>query len=819
MKSLSVKIIIALAICLLLNINAFSIGISSAYPSLQTQTDITDAISTGFDYLSSQINEDGGIRWMDEKSSVSATIRVVLALSAHQQTQDRLISASGNRPIDYLAATAEDWVYQRESGTPAFSAARAGQLLTAIAAANENPHAFGINSSDLVYEIHSIYNPNTGIYGTSSENKVLDQVWSMLGLAANHAGIPEEASLWLAKSQLEDGSWDDGFGSYLDTTPLAIMALTSAGWPVESQEIQSALSYLKANQEENGGWQTQWDSTTNANTTGMILQSLSAVGQNPEEDQWQIMDKNPNSALLDIQQENGAFGVDFANAYSTADALLGLSGKPMFQLGILKSISIGFDYLVSLQDQNGGWGSLGQTIDVMMAFQAAGWDPSTISLEGRTPDEFLIQDIEDYIQSGPDAVSKTILAAVISGNNPSQFGGNDLVQILLEYYDPQQGSFGDPQNTWHQSFSLLALSAANAEIPDGIIETLIQLQQPDGGWEYSPGMGTSPDTTGLVIQGLLAGGLQANSEAINRGIDYLRVNQSNDGGWGDSSTTGFVMMTINAIGQSLDEWTTESGQTPLNALLTYQHLNGAFFFSQEYPDDSIMSTATALLALADGSYLVDQPPQNENNFALVVVLPEASESNVACVSFKEANISGLELLERSDFTFEAPDGFMDSILGIGNPEGGTLYWSYWRWNGREWVFNTTGAGESKVFPGSIEAWYLTSWEQFPSQPSRYIPDFESLCSSNESKNFVVQPYLHYSELDILKITSVRQNPIPTELVGGNEQVQSSPTPTPEELFTNENQNPPSRSVVPIIIISVVGLSLLIIVIVLLSKPK
>ncbi len=56
------------------------------------QTDVDTAIVSGFDYLISQMNDDGGIRWIDHNSSVATTIRVVLALAAAQYPQDFLVS-------------------------------------------------------------------------------------------------------------------------------------------------------------------------------------------------------------------------------------------------------------------------------------------------------------------------------------------------------------------------------------------------------------------------------------------------------------------------------------------------------------------------------------------------------------------------------------------------------------------------------------------------------------------------------------------------------------------------------------------------------
>jgi hypothetical protein len=211
--------IVLLSILLLISVTQV---IASSTYSIDQDAEIDSAINSGFEYLRTQMNDDGGIRWFDENSSAAASLRVVIALASAQYPQDFLISDAGNRPIDFLEERGEAWVNQEDTENPGFSVGRAGQLLTAIAAANENPKAFGKNEANFISEINTLYDVNTGIYGGSTSENVTDQVWAMIGLAANNGAIPVEAADWLAAVQSEDGSWNDGFGSFLDTTPLGI---------------------------------------------------------------------------------------------------------------------------------------------------------------------------------------------------------------------------------------------------------------------------------------------------------------------------------------------------------------------------------------------------------------------------------------------------------------------------------------------------------------------------------------------------------------------------------------------------------------------
>ncbi len=813
---------LSLLISLILILTSVSQTIASPTQVELTQTDFDIAIKSGFDYIMTQMNVDGGIRWFDENSSVAATLRTVQALAASQYSQDYLISETEKRPIDFLTENGEAWVNQEETENPGFNVGRAGQLLTAIAAANENPQAFGVNAFNFINAINLTYDVNTGIYGTATLENVVDQVWAMIGLAANNAPAPIEASDWLVSAQLEDGSWNDGFGSFLDTTPLGILALISSGHlDVDSPEIQAAGEFMKNDQQHDGGWQTEWDTITNANTTGVMLQSIYALGQFPENENWQQAEGNPETALLAVQQENGAFGGDFANAFSTAEAIVGLSGRTITDLGYLENASDSFNFLFAAQEPTGGWGTVGQTLDVILALKAAGWEPNSVMQEDGTPLVYVAANLESYLEAGPDAIGKTILGLSSVGIDPTNFQGTDLTQALMDTYDEESMAFGSPDNTWHQALAILGLNAAGDDIPEGSVETLISLQQDDGGWEYTPGFGTWSDNTALAVQALLAAGSAEEDEIIVNALNYIRSMQTVDGGWGDSITTAFVLMALNALDEDLGSWTTESSKDLVSNLFSFQKSNGSFLYNWDYPDDSIMSTAAAMLAVFDGDYLVS-PTNSILNHAAIIVDPGDGTIYADCVEFEEDAISGLAMLESSDFSYDAEAGFINSIMNISNPEGETNYWSYWSWNGREWTFKNSGARESTVLPGSIEAWYFTSWETFPSLPSSFVPDINQICGTQVLKNYTDQPQLDYNDLFFVPMVEVEEpiraateQPIETPIAEKTDIVEE--TPEKQEISAPEPEN--SRSNLPIIIIAVVGTIALVVILVILLRKR
>jgi hypothetical protein len=240
-------------------------------------------------------------------------------------------------------------------------------------------------------------------------------------------------------------------------------------------------------------------------------------------------------------------------------------------------------------------------------------------------------------------------------------------------------------------------------------------------------------------------------------------------------------MAMNALEISPDSMKAASGRSPLPSLFSYQKANGAFVNSWEYADDNMLSTTAALLAALSDDFIVGLPASDETNYAGLVVDSGEDEAISACVTFEEDSISGFGLLEASGLEYDIQDGFLNSILGMTNPEGNTLYWSYWYFDGREWNFYSNSAGESMIVPGSIDAWHFTSWEAFPSLPPDVLPSLSEICDVEILKDYSNQPFLSYSDL----FNDFGDSIQPVESVEDSEFVEATEETTPTEEMTSE----------------------------------
>lgn len=301
----------------------------------QTEVDPAQVIANAVAYLKAQQQPDGGMLGFAGTSDPDTTIRTVLALAVNQTTLADFSSSEGKTLVDYLASQADAYLHDPNG---LLFPGRAGLLLSAVTLSGGDVHNFG--GLDLAGELVATFQPDTGAYATeaaldysSGAASDLNQGWAVLGLALAGQPIPTQATFYLASTQAEDGSWAGGDP---DTTALVTIALlASHNVLVDDAMIAKALEFFKTTQLPNGGWKPSWDQDPlNADTTGWVAQALISAGQIPPEETWSAAEGTPTSALLTLVKEDGSIGGTYVNAYSTADALIGLGQTPLVSLAL-----------------------------------------------------------------------------------------------------------------------------------------------------------------------------------------------------------------------------------------------------------------------------------------------------------------------------------------------------------------------------------------------------------------------------------------------------------------------------------------------------
>jgi hypothetical protein len=146
-------------------------------------------------------------------------------------------------------------------------------------------------------------------------------------------------------------------------------------------------------------------------------------------------------------------------------------------------------------------------------------------------------------------------------------------------------------------------------------------QAPDGGWAFSAAASSGDvDMTGAAIGALCAGGATPDDAHVAEGLDFLKAAQNEGNGGFDSGffgpnadTTAWVVDGLRecAIDPQGPRWTTSTGKTPLDFLVSLQRDDGAFRWVPGDDSDNLYATQNAITALA-GDGFGAAPAEREN---------------------------------------------------------------------------------------------------------------------------------------------------------------------------------------------------------------
>lgn len=244
--------------------------------------------------------------------------------------------------------------------------------------------------------------------------------------------------------------------------------------------------------------------------------------------------------------------------------------------------STAMSYLLGKQDPvTGGYGSLGSTLDFLLAAGASGTPVNDL----KTPDS--AQNLQDYIllESAAYAESDAGTAGKLAmGLAAAQVCVPADIKSPQDYYDPTTGAYSD--RSLFQAFAMLGVLSSGESVPAEAVAYLNSQSLPSGGWAWFPGEAEDSNTTAIAIQALIASGEPATSPVILSALTYLQSFQNDDGGFSysqeylgtsDTNSTAYVIQAIVAAGQSpvAEAWT-KADNNPVFYLLDRQLEDGSF---------------------------------------------------------------------------------------------------------------------------------------------------------------------------------------------------------------------------------------------------
>ncbi|MEU5052489.1 prenyltransferase/squalene oxidase repeat-containing protein [Streptomyces sp. NPDC021096] len=328
----------------------------------------------------------------------------------------------------------------------------------------------------------------TGLYGAGDPkfDGVFRQSLAFLAQDAMDVRPANSAVDWLTGQQCADGGFpgyradtskacDPKKDEFTDATAAAVQGLAAVGGRGEA--VTKGLDWLKAHQNDDGGWGYQAGSPTDANSTSIALGAFAAAGQDPAKAAVKN-GKNPMEALLAFQLgcdakegERGAFSYlkdkDNLRADNLASAAAGLATRGKgYQVEPLKKGSdvalkpldcAGDDkarpqnaaaaaeavdgYLSATLAKNGGYllpsmpgapakPDHGNTADAALALAAGGHrEAAEKPLTWLRSKE---SGTAEWAKGNPGKLAKLILATRAAGDDPRDFAGTDLVAQLNE---------------------------------------------------------------------------------------------------------------------------------------------------------------------------------------------------------------------------------------------------------------------------------------------------------------------------------------------------------------------------------------------------
>jgi hypothetical protein len=203
----------------------------------------------------------------------------------------------------------------------------------------------------------------------------------------------------------------------------------------------------------------------------------------------------------------------------------------------------------------------------------------------------------DFVGTNPGRAAKLAILASATGEDPTSFGGLDLLAILATGTLPN-GQVGAYASSFVQSYAVIAYVRAGRPVPAAVLTNLVSSQDASGAFGYDfGGFVADYDTTGLAIQALHAAG--GSSSAIATAVAWATSQQNAQGYWPNPyspvDSTGILGSGLQLVG---------TGTAGALAWVESQQLaDGGFPAEVAGTTSNLMATADALWLITGSSYV------------------------------------------------------------------------------------------------------------------------------------------------------------------------------------------------------------------------
>jgi hypothetical protein len=292
-------------------------------------------------------------------------------------------------------------------------------------------------------------------------------------------------------------------------------------------------------------------------------------------------------------------------------------------------------YYESFPGPPGPYADWGLTIDGAFALAAAGTDNAVLAKvanfvengtdgAGNTIKDYTATDpTQDevngtlpYISGG--ALGKEALLAEVVGENPRNFGGQDLISLLDQSICTGASASGDypvcaAAGNYYNSYSTLSqalgimaqLRAGHPATAASPIAYLESQQEASGAWPSEiPSTGDSdPDSTAMAVMALAIAPGRAAATAVAKGQAWLASDQNPDGGWtgaaGDSTSSAALAVMALALNKHAYASNISRG---LSFLASQQNTDGGFNVAAGQSGSDVRATTQVVSGIVGTSF-------------------------------------------------------------------------------------------------------------------------------------------------------------------------------------------------------------------------